>query len=321
MMKSSETSRFTLHDPFEVDPGEVSWIWPGYIPRAEISLVTGDPGAGKTFALLSLAAAFAEGGAWPDETDVGPAGNVIYMDAENGIAAVRRRLDAQGFAGWDHLRVALADDLAKDTVVGKPQWLGTALDATLKEFAPAWVIIDPLVAFHDEEENRATSVRRLMIGLADLARRYNTAITVVQHPNKGAKGHEIQGVRGSLDFVAASRAIFLVTESSREDVSAFAVTKLNMGPVPPPQGFKLVKGRVKWVGPTELPRKGVTKEKLAIEMLEENLEDGPVPEQIILGLARLDEIGRGTLDNAARSLGVRKFKSGKGKTKLWELPG
>jgi archaellum biogenesis ATPase FlaH len=40
----------------EVEPREVRWLWPGWIPFGKLTVLEGDPGAGKSALLLGLAA-------------------------------------------------------------------------------------------------------------------------------------------------------------------------------------------------------------------------------------------------------------------------
>src|SRR5688572_15476895 len=57
----------------EVKERELEWLWPGRIPLGKITLLAGDPEAGKSFVVADLAARTTRGGPWPD--GVGPDGN------------------------------------------------------------------------------------------------------------------------------------------------------------------------------------------------------------------------------------------------------
>ena len=39
----------------------VDWIWPPYLPCSMLAMLSGDPGAGKTYAALAIAAALTAG--------------------------------------------------------------------------------------------------------------------------------------------------------------------------------------------------------------------------------------------------------------------
>ena len=311
-------TRLIIHNLKETTPEDPEWIWQGRIPLRLVSLITGDPGIGKTYALVSLACTLAEGGSWPDGTPVVP-GKVLYVDAENGLAEIRRRLAAQGFEAWDNFRVALMEDFSRTERVPFHEEFVDSLNVAIKEFSPDWVIIDPLVAFHSLNENSATAVRELMVNLSDLATEHHLAITVVQHPNKVGNSLDPYSIRGSGDFVAAPRAIMTITQSREPGIKALAVTKLNVAKIPPPQGFRMVDGRVDWVGQVELPRQHATKEDAAIELIQESLKVVPMAARLIYAMAREEESGSGTVERAARVLGMQRYNRADGEP-MWELP-
>ena len=69
-MVNDDKKKSSLINLADIEPGEQRWLWRGYIPRGEVSLLTGLPGAGKTSVLVSWAAIVASGGKWPDGTQV-----------------------------------------------------------------------------------------------------------------------------------------------------------------------------------------------------------------------------------------------------------
>ncbi len=84
----------------DVAPQDVAWLWHPYIPLGKLTLLEGDPGLGKTFLALTLAAIITRGHPFPGQ-DGGMGGahepeNVLYMSAEDGLVdhltlALRRR--------------------------------------------------------------------------------------------------------------------------------------------------------------------------------------------------------------------------------------
>lgn len=311
-------TRLVIHNLRKVKAEDPEWIWEGRIPLRLVSLITGDPGIGKTYALISLACTFAEGGSWPDGTPVVP-GKVLYVDAENGVAELRRRLDAQGFEAWDSFRVALMEDFSRTERMPFHEEFFYSLEEATEAFNPDWVIIDPVVAFHSGNENSATDVRELMATLGNLATKHELAITVVQHPRKAGDSLDPHSIRGSGDFVASARSVLTVTVAREPGIKALAVTKLNIGPIPPHQGFRLIDREVQWVGQVELPTKHATKEGAAKEIIQESLKLTPMAPHVIYAMADEEGIGSGTVDSAARALGVIRFK-GADRASMWKLP-
>ena len=78
----------------DVEPEQVEWLWPDRIPLGKLTTLAGDPGLGKSFLTLDIAARVSEGRSWPDET-ANERGSVILLSAEDDLAdTIRPRLDA-----------------------------------------------------------------------------------------------------------------------------------------------------------------------------------------------------------------------------------
>ena len=79
-----------------VSPKQVSWLWPGRLPRGKVVVLDGDPEVGKSTLCLDLAARVTAGRAFPGEdiVTVGPS-NVLVMSMEDDLEdTIRPRLDA-----------------------------------------------------------------------------------------------------------------------------------------------------------------------------------------------------------------------------------
>ena len=80
----------------DVEKEQVTWLWPRRIPRGKLSIVAGDPGLGKSYMSLDIAARISLGGPWPDG-GYAPLGNVLIISAEDGLAdTIRPRLELLG---------------------------------------------------------------------------------------------------------------------------------------------------------------------------------------------------------------------------------
>ena len=55
---------FTRGDAIKI--ASPKWLWEGFIPRGTLTIVYGQPKAGKTTCVFSLAATVSKGGYWPD---------------------------------------------------------------------------------------------------------------------------------------------------------------------------------------------------------------------------------------------------------------
>src|SRR5947209_909244 len=74
----------------------VEWLWPGWIPLGNLTVLDGDPGVGKSTLLLDLAARLSRDGVMPDGA-AGPVAPSILLSAEDGAEdTIRPRLEAAG---------------------------------------------------------------------------------------------------------------------------------------------------------------------------------------------------------------------------------
>ena len=85
----------------DVEPQEVQFLWPPYIPYGKLTILEGDPGLGKTFFSLFLCSAISTGGLLPDQEGQPSIkinkGRVLFMTAEDGLAdTVVPRLQKMG---------------------------------------------------------------------------------------------------------------------------------------------------------------------------------------------------------------------------------
>lgn len=55
------TSGVVLVRLSEVSPEEVAWLWPGRLARGKLTLLVGEPGIGKSFLTLDIAARVSRG--------------------------------------------------------------------------------------------------------------------------------------------------------------------------------------------------------------------------------------------------------------------
>ena len=80
----------------DITPIPIKWLWPGRIAKGKLTLLVGDPGLGKSFITLDMAAHITRGEKWPDGAPC-PLGTVLLLSAEDDPAdTIRPRLDAMG---------------------------------------------------------------------------------------------------------------------------------------------------------------------------------------------------------------------------------
>jgi hypothetical protein len=207
----------------EVAPEPIRWLWPGRIARGKLTVIAGNPGLGKSQLTASLAAIVTTGGLWPVDRTPADRGAVVILSAEDDAAdTIVPRLVAAGadltrchvidaalFAGAGGDPVAKHVDLSRDVA---------ALCATLEGFGDvAMLAIDPAGAFlGGADSHKDSDVRGILAPLAAMAARLDIAVVLVAHLNKSGGGGAMSRVTGSLAFVAAARAAWLVAKDQQD---------------------------------------------------------------------------------------------------------
>ena len=326
----------------DVEPRDVEWLWPRRIAIGKITMLAGDPGLGKSFCCTDIAARISAGLPWPDLPDRSQlGGGVIILSAEDALDdTIRPRLDA---AGADPERVtALLAVRDIDPKTGLPRQRGFHLDKDMENLELALrrtpgcrlVIIDPISSYlGDANSHNNAEVRGLLAPLSDLAARHRVAVLCVSHLNKGA-GDAMYRVMGSLAFVAAARAAYVVVKDSKDDTGQRRLVlpiKNNLGDDESGLAYSIVESsgnaqpRVQWepelVHMTVKEALGIadgngetfrrannddgchrsTQIAEASEWLECHLAEGPKPARAVILAAAKDGISKRTLERAKAS--------------------
>lgn len=326
----------------DVQPQDVSWLWHPYIPLGKLTLLEGDPGLGKTFLALTLAAAITRG--WPLLSQTGAPGDdlepadVLYMSAEDGLAdTLRPRLDA---AGADVNRVHALTGWRLDDGNGITEGavsLGDIpiLEQALTRVKPRLIIIDPLQAYLGAkvDMHRANEVRPLLSALGNLAEKHECAVICIRHLSKALSPKAIYSGMGSIDFSAAARSILTVGEHDGERLLAHVKSSLA------PQGksirYELRDGSLNWLGTSDITAEemrvpqaqaveGESTVDAAVTFLQDFLDDGPQPANATFKAAKQEGISERTLKRAKAQIGVKSQRASAGNegggTWLWSLP-
>lgn len=203
----------------DVQPEPISWLWPGRIALGKLTLIAGDPGLGKSLLTATMAATISKGYTWPLQESPAQIGSVVLLSAEDDPAdTIRPRLDA---AEADCKRIHILHAIRDADEEGNPiqRMFSFKRDlSVLEEFLPTLpdcrlLIIDPISAYLDgTDSHKNTDVRGLLAPLAELASRNKVAIVLVQHLNKSNGGSAMYRAIGSVAFVAAARAAYIVTK-------------------------------------------------------------------------------------------------------------
>ncbi|MBE3071205.1 MAG: AAA family ATPase, partial [Planctomycetes bacterium] len=334
----------------DVPPERLRWLWQDRIPLGKVTLLYGDPGLGKSFVTLDIAARVSRGLPWPDapgkQTDPG---GVVLLSAEDDVGdTIRPRLDV---AGAVLRRIGVLKGVRHEGDHGQGYFnLASdmvALDKAVRQTPDArLVIIDPISAYlGGTDSHKNADIRGLLAPLADLAARHSVALVCVTHLNKSAGGRALYRAMGSLGFVAAARAGWLViADAADPHRRLFLPTKMNNAKEPNGMAYTLESvevpeigsiGRVLWEsGPVTMTADdalaaaaGDPEERTALdsaaEWLKATLADGAMKSNDVKAAAKESGMTWATVRRARDRAGVKVRRQGFGPDGAWYwfLPG
>ena len=344
---SSEQSKPASSKPVivnlaSVKPETVDWLWRGRFALGKVTLLAGDPGLGKSFVTLDMAARVTTGTKWPDG-EPGVIGSVVLLSAEDGPAdTIRPRIESLG--GFvdriDLIRMVTRPNSENEQSFSLGRDLAALEETLSRQRDPRLVVIDPISAYLDGTDSHNNSdIRSLLMPLSDLADRLHVAIVIVTHLNKSDSGPALYRSMGSIAFVAAARAAWMVTKDPADpsgERRLLLASKNNLGPEKSGLAFWIQAkpddhyGAVVAWDPTpvhkrvdevfsEAQRKRDKKGKRdqAAEWLKETLAKGPVPQKEIARLSESEGIAERTLERAKKGIGVTSSNKGFGADGGW----
>ncbi len=228
----------------DVELTPVDWLWKPYLPFGKLSVLQGNPGEGKTYFAMHLAAACTNGKLLPNMERMEPF-NVIYQTAEDGLGdTVKPRLIE---AGADLDRVLVIDDSEVQLTLSDER-----IERAIIENNARLVIIDPIQAYlgADVDMNRANEVRPIFMRLGQVAQRTGCAILLIGHLNKAAGMQSLQRGLGSIDIAAAVRSVMFIGKLKHDPTMRILThEKSSLAPPGASLAFSLGdEGGFRWVG-------------------------------------------------------------------------
>jgi hypothetical protein len=193
---------------------------------------------------------------------------------------------------------------------------------------PRLVVIDPISAYlSSTDSHNNAEVRALLAPLAALAERHRVAVVAINHLNKGGGGKAIYRSMGSLAFIAAARAGWLIARSHEDPQRRLMlVAKMNVAKEPTGLSYRIIDGRIVWdaepvtmtadqaLSATLDPGLADAGPKLseAVALVNSVLADGEVAARDLQSEARAQGISDATLRRARSLVGVRQRRVGGG---------
>ncbi len=335
----------------DVKSEPIDWLWPQRIALGKLTIIAGDPGLGKSLLTLYLAARVSRGGKWPDNPDVPAAcGNVVLLSAEDDVAdTIRPRLDA---AEADVSKIVVLQAVRKvdphtDSIHEEMFSLDRdlpALEEAIKRTGNVkLLVVDPITAYLGKtDSHKNADIRSLLAPLSNLAARYKVAAVAVSHLNKNAGNSSIYRTMGSLAFVAAARAVWVVTQDKdnparrlflpvknniAKDSFGLAYSVMDSQSYPgigivawEPDPVTITADQALALDSTDMDERNAMKE--AVSWLTETLSSGKVLSNDVYNWAKEAGIARRTLERAKQRLNIQSIRegSGQGSKCYWNLP-
>jgi len=316
-----------------VQPETVDWLWPGRFARGKYTLVSGEPGLGKTYLMIDCAARISRGGFWPDGARA-PQGRVLYLTAEDGLAdTIRPRFDA---LGGDPTQVAVLEAIRERDGTRASFSLTRDLEmlaAAIREVRPLLVVMDPINAYLGKvDTHRDSEVRAALAPLIDLVEQGRCTLAAIGHLSKDAQRAALHRPGGSIAFVAAARLVLaLAADPTDANRRLLAPLKANLCKPAPVLAYRIGETGPIWeteaVGDVDIEamfrpstpadREDRTDAEALILELLTDVSTWPMNAKEALAAASAHGIHERTMRRAATRLGVRIERMGFGPSGKW----
>jgi putative DNA primase/helicase len=333
----------------DIEGKKVDWLWPGRIARGKLTIFAGMPDVNKSTLTLDLTARVTTGALLPAGEGRVPLGSVIILTAEDDVAdTVRPRLEVAG-ADLARVHVIIAIkaaagagprsfDLSQD--IGRlEKAIGEIGDVLL-------VVIDPISAYMGKpgklDSYRSTDVRATLAPLQETAARCGVAVIGIDHLNKSGGAQAMLRVLGSIAFVAAARAVYVIVRDEEDDARRLMLpAKNNLGKIRTGLAFRVIEKlapapvfdcypAIRWedepvhvtadeaLANKQDGRKSESAEAAKV-LIAEMLAKEPMPQKEIEQRATAQGISPRSLTTAKKALKVKSEKIGA--AWWWSMPG
>ena len=183
----------------------VPWVWYKRLACAEVTLLDGDPGAGKSLIAAAVAACVTAGRPFPDGATNSAAHTVVWIGHAGEDAAEYVTVPRFIAAGGDPDRLQVLDT-RRDTD------LAAACRSAANEHNPRLAVIDSWAAWNDgSDDNDGPAVRGRFVAMQPL-RDTGAAVLLIAHDRKSEAENEIHRVAGSVQATAAPRMALRVSD-------------------------------------------------------------------------------------------------------------
>jgi len=236
----AKPQRFKPSELLEYIPEGLQWLFAGLLPSAGITLLSGDPAAGKSTLAYDCAASIVSGEMFLGEQP-SKIGKVLFVVGDEPLPFAQDKLISRGLYGYMG-----SWELIHNWDVSQME----ILEEALEDMRPALVIFDSLTSINklSQIEEKDSKTARLIYSLNNLLERYGSAGLMIHHNNKDKDNKGVNKVRGSSAIAAAVSGIWLL--EGQGDVRKFSTPKLRgSSPVTLDIGLDRESGRMNVINP------------------------------------------------------------------------
>lgn len=306
----------------DVQPESITWLWYNRFPEGKLSLLVGDPDAGKGILSSYMTGIFTTGKDWPDKAN-DKTGSVIFMSTEDNLEdTIRPRMEAAG-ANLSKVATLKVDDLTIQSVVKELKDVSVSREMEDLKL----VFIDSINSYMGGTRgNEEISVRTSLAPLVEFAGKNKITIIGISHLNKDQAKKAIYRTTGSLAYVAMARSCYAIHRDADDPEKRrrlFIPLKSNLAINPTslafriegPMGFPKVTFEpdpIEVDADQEMSSEEIKNESSALEeareYCREALKDGPVRSSKFLQEAEDNKIAESTLKRAKQIENVTSYR-------------
>jgi KaiC/GvpD/RAD55 family RecA-like ATPase len=214
------------------------WILRGQVIRNHVDVLVAPPGSGKSLFTCQRALALASGIAWGGWAASEGQQRVLLINSEDDVDEMRRRLaGATVVMGIDQSaivdRILLADapeniviartDPRSKAVIRSP--LVESLIETITAEHIDVVVVDPFAETFEGDENSNSELKWAAVLWREIARRTNSAVSLVHHTRKYASGMsgDADAARGASALIGVARVVTTMFDMTEAEAEMFGI--------------------------------------------------------------------------------------------------